>query len=169
MTELTEASLTRVWQHAESPDTAFAILTAFRGEFTYEDNVKRNRALAADLRSEGYGFFYLDGYWIENEGTEDERRVKEDSLFVVTKRDQDFANTIHRLGNRFDQEAVVVKDRKGTRLIFKDGSEQELGRLRPGGLGGIYSQIRKKKSSTFVFESERDDLGWIGRLAGISR
>lgn len=169
MVDILEASLSRVWQHAESTDTAFAILTAFRGEYTYEDNVKRNRSLAADLKNQGYGFFYLDGYWVENSGTDQERRVKEDSIFIIAKTQQGFAQTIHSLGNRYDQEAVVVKDAEGTRLIFKDGSETSLGKLRPGKLGTIYSQLRGKKNATFVFESERDDLGWISRLAGINR
>jgi hypothetical protein len=164
-----ESSLSRVWQHAENPDTDFAILTAFRGEYPYEENVNRNRSLAADIRARGYGFFYLDGYWVENEGTDQERRVKEDSLFVINRRSQGFAATIHRLGNRYDQEAVVVKDSASTRLIFKDGTEQPIGRLRPGAMGTLYSQLRHRKGATFVFENERDDLGWISRLAGITR
>jgi hypothetical protein len=166
---LQEASLSRVWQHSQDPGTEFAILTAFRGEYPYEENTQRNRSLAADLRDQGYGFFYLDGYWVENEGTDQERRVKEDSIFTINRRAKDFAATIHRLGNRYDQEAVVVKDSRGTRLIFKDGTEQSLGQLRPGAMGTIYSQLRHRRGATFVFESERDDLGWISRLAGLGR
>ena len=34
----------------------------------------------------------------------------------------------------------------------------------------IYTKLRtNKKADSFVFESERDDLGWLQRLAGIKR
>jgi hypothetical protein len=167
--ELNESSLSRVWQHYSDPDTAFGILTAFRGEYSAEENRQRNRSLAADVRDLGYGFFYLDGYWIENQGTDLERRVKEDSLFVISRNQNGFAANIHKLGNRYNQEAVVVKDSNGVQLINKDGSKFDLGSLKPGSMGEIYSKLRRRKDATFVFESERDDIGWLGRLAGIQK
>jgi len=168
-TSITEASLSRVWQHFNDPDRSVAILTAFRGEYDYDDNVKRNQSLTAKIRKLGYGFIFVDGYWVENPGTEDEVRVKEDSVFVVAPAAApNFAQEIHDLGNSFQQEAVVVKDQQGTRLIFADGSTQPLGTIKPGSLGNIYTQLRTgKQSSTFVFEAERDDIGWIKRLAGV--
>lgn len=169
MNKLSESSLSRVWRHYQDPDTQIGILTAFRGEYDHETNLRRNRALAADIREQGLGFFFLDGFWIENQGTPEERKVKEDSLFVIGKSKQGFAELIHRLGNKYEQEAVVAKDENGTRLIFKDGSDMPLGELRPGRMGDIYSKLRGGSSGTFVFESERDDLGWISRLAGIQR
>ena len=168
---INESTLSRVWQHSQNDETVFAILTAFRGEYTREDNLKRNASLAADVRGMGYGFFYLDGYWIENQGTDDEKHVSEDSLFVIGKAtDTNFAKNIHELGNKYDQEAVVVKDESGVELIFKDGSKVDIGSIKPGQLGDIYSKIRKRgKNATFIFKEERDDLGWIGRLAGIRK
>ena len=167
MTQLLEHSLSRVWQHNQDPDKVFAILTAFRGEFDYAENVGRNKALAADVRALGYGFFYLDGKWIENEGTEDEREVKEDSLFVATKNKQGFAKNILKLVRQYDQEAAVIKDDTSSKLLFQDGSTDSLGELQPGKIGTIYSKLRGKPDQTFIFESERDDLSWIQRLAGI--
>jgi hypothetical protein len=171
MTQINESSLSRVWQHFNNPETAVGILTAFRGDNTYEQNKARNATLTADLRSAGYGFFYVDGYWIENEGTPDERKVKEDSVFVVGKAsDTDFAPRLHKLGNQFNQDAVLVKDSKGTRLIFRDGSEQALGKVSAGGLSTLYTKLRNnKKSNTFTFTEERDDIGFIARLAGVRK
>jgi len=165
-----EASLARVWQHFENPETAVGILTAFRGEYTYEQNVTRNRSLAADVRRLGYGFFYVDGYWIENQGTDQERPVKEDSVFVVGRTDdQNFSNNIHNLGNQYNQEAVIVKDSSGTKIVFKDGASQNLGKLAPGQLGSIYTKLRNNKhANTFIFTEERDDLGFIERLATLA-
>jgi hypothetical protein len=167
---INESSLSRVWQHFENPDRAVGILTAFRGEYTYEENVARNRSLAADIRRLGYGFFYVDGYWIENQGTEQERSVKEDSIFVVGQAaDTDFKSRIHQLGNNYDQEAVIVKDASGTNIVFKDGTGSDLGRLSPGKLGTLYTKLRNnKKANTFVFTEERDDLGFVERLAKLA-
>ena len=169
MTNINEASLSRVWQHTTNGKSAIGILTAFRGEYTAEENVNRNKLLAANIRTLGYGFFYLDGYWIENQNTAEEQHVKEDSLFVIGKiTDTAFANNIHSLGNKFEQEAVIVQDEHPARLIFKDNTISELGVLQPGSLGEIYSKLRRNKG-TFIFKEERDDVGWIGRLADISK
>lgn len=171
MTPITETSLSRVWQHFDSKDTAAGILTAFRGNYTYEQNVARNKSLAATIRNYGYGFFYVDGYWIENQGTPEEQKVKEDSIFVIGKiSDTGFAQKIHGLGNTWDQDAVLVKDAKGINLIFKDGVEQALGGLSAGGLGTAYTKLRNnKQSNTFIFTEERDDIGFIARLAGVKK
>ena len=169
--KLTETSLSRVWQHFNDPDRNVAILTAFRGEYDHDENVKRNRTLAAQIRQLGYGFFFVDGYWIENQGSPDEKHVSEDSIFVIAPANKsNFAEQMHKLGNEYNQDAVLVKDQDSVRLIFKDGGEQELGNLQPGKLAQAYTKLRtNKRSNTFVFESERDDLGWLMRLAGLSK
>lgn len=167
--DINESSLSRVWQHFDNPNRAVGILTAFRGEYTHEQNVARNKSLAASIRQLGYGFFYVDGYWVENQGTPEEVAVSEDSIFVVgNATDPNFASNLHQLGNQADQDAVLVKDSKGTRLIYKDGAEKPLGNLSPGSLGQAYTKLRNNKSTnTFVFKEERDDIGFIARLAGL--
>ena len=80
---LQEVKLSRVWQHFTNPKVVVAILTAFRGEYSYDENVRRNTLLASDIKSRGYGFFYVDGHWIENSGTSQARTVNEDSIFVI--------------------------------------------------------------------------------------
>lgn len=167
---INESKLSRVWQHFTDPNRSAAILTAFRGEYDREENLRRNRTLAAELRNLGYGIVYVDGFWVENPGTPEEIRVAEDSILVTAPADKSgaFAESIAKLGNKYEQEAVVVKDSRGTRLIFKDGSEEPLGEIKPGQLSDIYTKLRtNKQASTFVFEGERDDLGFIQRLAGI--
>ena len=171
MNKINESSLGRVWQHFNNPESNVALLTAFRGNYTYEQNVARNKSLAAQIRGLGYGFFYVDGFWIENEGTPDERKVKEDSLFVIApQKDQDFVKRIHALGNEYDQDAVLVKDADKIKLVFNDGHEIEVGNLSAGGLGTMYTKLRNnKKTNTFIFTEERDEVGFIARLAGIKR
>lgn len=57
MTQVQEASLSRIWQHAKS-DRPIALLTAFRGEYDREENVRRNRQLAATIRKLGYALLF---------------------------------------------------------------------------------------------------------------
>ena len=170
MTEMNEASLSRVWQHAES-NRPIALLTAFRGEYDREENVRRNKELAATLRKLGYGYFFVDGYWIENQGTPEEIHVAEDSIFVIAPEgtDEKFRSQMISLGNKYNQDGVLVKDRDGAKVYDKQGGVMfDVGTLKPGKAGEIYTRLRNnKKSNTFVFESERDDLGWLQRLAGV--
>jgi 3-dehydroquinate synthase class II len=77
---------------------------------------------------------------------------------------------IHALGNEYDQDAVLVKDADKIKLVFNDGHEIEVGNLSAGGLGTMYTKLRNnKKTNTFIFTEERDEVGFIARLAGIKR
>lgn len=163
---LLESSLSRVWHHFKNDDKQVAILTAFRGEYDRDENVARNRELAAKIRKLGYGFFFVDGYWIENRGTPEEQHVSEDSIFVIAPASKkDFTKQIHELGNDYNQDAVLVKDSSGVKLIYKNGSTETLGDIQPGKLSQAYTKLRSnKRSNTFVFENERDDIGFVSRL-----
>jgi hypothetical protein len=164
---LTESSLSRVWSHFNDDNKQAAILTAFRGEYDRDENVARNRELAAKIRKLGYGFFFVDGYWIENQGTPEEQHVSEDSIFVVAPvSKKNFANQMHELGNYYNQDAVLVKTADGVELIYKNGSTESLGDIKPGKLSQAYTKLRtNKRSNTFVFENERDDRGFVSRLS----
>lgn len=172
MKQINEASLSRVWQHAES-DRPIALITAFRGEYDLEENKRRNKELAATIRKMGYGFFFVDGYWIENQGTPEEVHVSEDSIFVIAPEDTDtkFREQMTKLADYYNQDGVLIKDKEGAKVYTGDGNVMfDVGTLKPGKAGEIYTRLRNnKKSNTFVFESERDDLGWLQRLAGINK
>lgn len=165
---LTESSLSRVWQHVEG-DRPFAILTAFRGEYIRQDNIKRNKTLAAEIRGLGYGFFFLDGFWVENQGTPEERKVSEDSLFVIAPEgsDKKFVSDIVKLGAQYNQDGVLVKTVDGINIYNKAGEvTYTLDNFNPGAAGEMYSKLRNnKKANTFMFTEERDDIGWVGRLS----
>lgn len=165
-TQLQEASLSRVWKNTKS-NRPFALLTAFRGEYTYEKNVQLNKKLAAQLRKEGHGFFFVDGAWIENQGTEDEIEVSEDSIFVIGNEGDD-VNFLKKMivhGKEYNQDNVLVKTKDGVKIYDQQGKVTfDVGTLSPGKMSSIYTKLRNnKKSNTFVFESERVDGGWILR------
>lgn len=167
---ISEASLSRVWQHVNS-DRPIALLTAFRNEYTREENLVRNRALSADIRKAGYGFFFVDGYWIENQGTPAEVHVAEDSIFVIGNagKHSEFLNSMIKFGKQYNQDAVLVKTSEGAKLYDQSGTTiLNVGTLKPGKISQIYTKLRSgKQADSFVFEAERDDLSWIQRLAGI--
>ena len=170
---LTEASLSRVWQHINNPNMSVALLTAFRSENSHEINLQRNRALAADIGNTKCGYFYVDGHWVENAGTPEEKDVEEDTIFALRSTDgnlqkeQHFIKQLTDLAFKYDQEAIVIKTSTGPKLYFADGGVDPLGPLSIGSLGQVYTKLRRKPAtSTFIFESERDALGFMLRLAG---
>lgn len=167
MTTINEASLSRVWQHMNS-DRPVGLLTAFRSENTRDENLRLNKMLAADIRKLGYGYFFVDGHWIENEGTPQEILVDEDTLFVIgdPKNDQAIVKQLTTLAKKYKQEGVLIKNSAGSRVYDANGNIiVSFKEFKPGGMADIYTSIRKnKKSNTFVFESERDDKSWLSRL-----
>ena len=73
-----EDSLSRVWQHYQD---GFILVSAFRGENSQEENMKRHEELKKIVRNRIGGFSVLDGVWIENRGKKNEKRVSELSFF----------------------------------------------------------------------------------------
>jgi len=166
MNELNESSLSRVWQHFKS-DKTVVLFTAFRDEHTREENIRKNKTFAAALKSSGFGYFYVDGFFPENEGTDDEVSVKEDTIFAIAEANKgdELIQLCHKLANTANQDSIIVKDSEGNiYFLLKNGTKNKLaGEMRPGKLGKYYTQLRNKKATnTFVFESERDGLGYFG-------
>lgn len=162
-----ESSLSRVWQLTKS-DRPFALITAFRGEHTRKENLIRNRELAASLRQLGHGYFFVDGYWVENAGTPQETHVSEDSLFVVGDigTDRQFVKNLVGLAARYNQDGVLIKTRDGVHIYDKTGNAGEsIGQLTPGKVAQAYTRLRhQRKNQTFVFEGTWLDTGFISHL-----
>ena len=163
-----EASLSRVWQLTQS-DRPFALITAFRGEHTRKENEMRNRELAALLRTQGFGYFFVDGYWVENPGTEYEQHVSEDSLFVIgdVGTDAQFVKKLVALAAKYNQDGVLIKTTEGVHIYDKAGNPGDnIGQLTPGKISQAYTRLRHGAANkTFVFEGTWVDSGFIGRLS----
>lgn len=165
---INEASLSRVWKHFNDKDTTLVIFTAFRDGVKYEDNVRKNKEFAAKLKNAKFGYFYVDGYFPENEGTPEEVQVSEDSIFAISSKNQsqNLIDLAHKLANSENQDSIIVKDARINKVYFldKNGKKNILGdTLRIGELGKYYTKLRtNKKANTFVFEGERDGLGFFG-------
>ncbi len=158
--KLDEATLSRVWTHTEDPETAFGMMTAFRGERFEADNVKKNIALASEIRAAGYGYFWLKGYTIENEGTPDEKHVNEDSLFVISSGSdsEKLKSTLLSLAKKYDQESIFFKpagESKGYILAASGVTLAGPLTLHPEQMGKYYSKMKSgnHEGRDFKFES----------------
>jgi hypothetical protein len=161
---LTESSISRVYQHILSHDTAF--ITAFRdntkdttkcmpNHSKTMDNLERNRQLKAVLLNKGYGVTKVDGTYVEDFGTDAAKEVKEDSFFVVNLGDDPkFKDVVTRLGEHFCQDSVLFVPRGGERsfLIGTNnsefpgyGNEEKTGEFLGGKEGEFMTRVGRTK------------------------
>jgi hypothetical protein len=160
--KLDEASLARAYQHVvEKKVPSWGMLTAYRYANTKKENQAANKQLESDLRSKGYGFFKVEGHWQECQDAnlnyvecpQDKLQDSiEVSLFVPQLKHDDAKN----LCKKYEQDAVVYggPETKGNaHLIFKNGSEDNIGVFQPGKVSQAYSKIKGGK--TFVFAHKK--------------
>lgn len=125
---ISETKLSRIWRFIEEDKYGFGVISAFRGEYSKEDNIQRHIELKSILKEKGYGFIELKGGFKEEGGF-----VEELSLFIpnIPK------NTLITLGTEYDQYSV----------IYKDSNEfVEIGTNQNSGIGNI---LRKFKLKSF--------------------
>jgi len=160
---LDEASLGRVLQHIQGKKSVknWGMLTAYRYINTPNQNKKLNKQLEAEIRAKGYGFFKVEGHWVEcqdgNLSYNDcppnlLKDAIEESLFVPNISAKD----IHKLGKKYGQDAVIFggEQTKGNAtLIFKDGKVENIGKFSPDKIQQAYSKLKGGK--TFVFQPEK--------------
>lgn len=156
-TLLSEVKLSRVWKQLSDDETSVGIITAFRGGNSYEENVKLNKQLASKLRSKGFGFTFVDGAWVENEGTDEEITVSEDSIFVTAPKNktEELFSVLVDAAKKYDQDGFSFK-RAGSNskyeIIDKNGKvDMTFNKVKFNKLADIYTKLRGKKGS-FVFE-----------------
>jgi hypothetical protein len=160
--KLDEASLARAYQHVvEKKVPSWGMLTAYRYANTKKENIQANKMLEKDLRSKGYGFFKVEGHWQECQDSnlnyvdcpKDKLQDSiEVSLFVPHMKRKDAES----LCKKYEQDAVIYggEDTKGdAHLIFKNGSEDNIGKFQPGKVEQAYSKFKGGK--TFVFGKEK--------------
>ena len=160
---LFEAGMSRLIRHAgRSP---FAVLTAFRGDFSLADNRLRNRELEGEFRKIGVGGIKIIGHWREApEGMWFGRNVDEmdpaqlvdvveESYFVPLPSHlglNEFNKWVMEMVNRFSQDAAIFSDGATVFLIDKVGELTVVGKgVSVGKIQQAYSSLRGK---TFVFE-----------------
>ena len=169
--KLDEASLARAYQHVvEKKVPSWGMLTAYRYANTKKENIQANKMLEKDLRSKGYGFFKVEGHWQECQDSNlnyvdcPEGKLQDSievSLFVPGMKKRD----IELLCKKYNQDAVIYggEDTKGdAHLIFKNGSEDNIGKFQPGKVSQAYSKIKGGK--TFVFAHKKDEPKKVNKV-----
>jgi beta-glucosidase/6-phospho-beta-glucosidase/beta-galactosidase len=169
MQVLDEASLIRLWQHTQERN--IGIVTAYRGRYPVSENKKRNAQLQADIRSAGFGFYKVEGHYIEGYGSEVSKDVKEQAFLVIGEKGNDsgkLKGLLKKWGAKYNQDSVLYKSFDGKGLLIgtqaKDedgnavdfpgfGKEVSVGDFKPMKVSQFYS---KMKGKPFVFESYQE-------------
>lgn len=161
---LNESSLSRLWRKYQDSDSG--TITAFRGEYSKDENMKRNAELKAALLGAGYSVTAVDGVYIENYGSKNEKRVKEKSFIVF-----DYNHTgklkadLKKFGQKYDQDSITFNSvSEGKYYLIGTskredsypgfGKEIKLGKPMFGKSGEFYSSVNGRP---FVFESELNE------------
>lgn len=164
--KLDEASLARAYQHVvEKKVPSWGMLTAYRYANTKKQNIEANKMLEKDLRSKGYGFFKVEGHWQECQDSNlnyidcPEGKLQDSievSLFVPAMKKRD----IELLCKKYNQDAVIYGggDTNGdAHLIFKNGTEDNIGKFQPGKVEQAYSKFKGGKTFVFGKEKKKED------------
>lgn len=151
-------SLSRIWQHTK--ESNIGLITAYRGEFDVKTNDSRNQKLAAEIRSNGFGYVQVTGFYIENLGQEDEKRVQEKSFFVTSyANDGDkLKKFLKKMGAKFNQDSVFYKaadSDQGVLIGTTSGRwpginvEFAVGKFVPQKVGAYYTKMKGDRKFTF--------------------
>ena len=167
---LKETTLSRVFRHFQNPNIPVGIITAFRDEFEYKQNVKRNKTLAGKIKKARYGYIYVDGHWKEKDKDTGELvDVNEDSILVIgVKNDSGkLKGLMTKWVKEYNQDAALFKDEGTTEIHFikqsgdTDPFAQKFSQKK---LEIGYNKLRGRSKSVFSFDEERDGEGWLGRM-----
>lgn len=159
-TQLHEINLGRIYQHTK--ESNIGMITAYRGELDVVSNEKRNRELMGAIRSSGFGFVSVTGFYVENPGLDDEQKVEEKSFVVISNKNDSgkLKFFLQRMGSKYNQDSVLYKDAQSDSAILIGTTagrwpgknvEVEAGKFTAQKIGQFYTKMRNHK--TFVFES----------------
>ena len=148
--------------------TPLGIITAFRNEFTHNQNEQRNKVLAGNITNAGYGYVYVDGHWKEksNGGKVD---VKEDSILIIGRENDNgkLKGLLKKWIREYNQDAALFKDEGTTSIVLlkQSGTTKTISNsfsLKKLEIG--YTKLRGRGGRSFSFDEEREGLGWLGQM-----
>ena len=108
-TESIEASgFNRIVDHMNIEQCGF--IKAFRGEYSKNENLKRNKSLSEDLQSYDLSFVRVRGRYVETTANGDKVDVTEDTYCVINIAlpPEDFIDLMVRLCKKYEQECVLI-------------------------------------------------------------
>ena len=161
---ISEDSLSRTLSVMKEKE--FAILTAYRNNFSKVENILRNRKLRAELNTLKMGVHQLVGHWQEAPAGKVYSDCLPNELTDVVERSYLVAKPEYMSSEEFEklilrlltidgetQDAAIIKNDEGIFLLFNNGMKEQLGtNISIGEINQAYSQHVKKLNVPFVFE-----------------
>jgi hypothetical protein len=100
-------------------DVGYVIITAFRTEYDYQTNVKRNQKLKADIDKSGYSYIPVWGGFVETDRNTGESVERKERSFIILNFERgstkpfDDSVGLKKLGqvlcNKYEQEVYLYK------------------------------------------------------------
>lgn len=167
---LHESSLSRIYQHSQ--ESNIGMITAYRGDYSKQQNETRNSNLISDIRSAGFGFVPVVGHYIENPGTPEEMKVIEKSFVVISSADDSgrLKGFLKRMGVKYNQDSVLYKDASEEQAVLIGTAsgrwpglnvEHKVGTWHANKIDNYYTQMKGHRS--FRFESVESPEGLMSR------
>ena len=157
---INEASLARVYDHTQHRN--IGMISAMRGERTAPENEEAHRELGHKIRKAGYGYIHTHSAYTENQGTPQERNVKEKSYMVIGRNKDDGGNLrgmLKKWGGEYNQDAILHKshDTESAQLHhLKANKIEDIGKWHPNRAGEFASYLSKKKGRNFEFSHDEN-------------
>lgn len=100
--------------------TAFRACDAYGNELSLNERRRRNKLLEKEIRGSGLTYIKAEGGFIENKGTDLERRVLEDTFCVINNRfkPDDFIKLMVKWCGQFEQDSALITDPRPERNPF---------------------------------------------------
>ena len=174
---INESSLSRLWKHTIDHDAG--IMTAFRYasdcgkgiQYTKKENLQRNKKLAAQLKSKGYGVTRIIGRYPE--GGVDKKEI---GYFIVDLKDNSvLEKDLKSLGKDYEQDSIlfIPKDSGKAYLIGTNtcpdnflgyGKKMFFDKRKLGQSNDIYTTLVNGRP--LVYESVDSDISSPGNGTG---
>lgn len=153
---LLESSLSRIYSLYLKHDSG--TISAFRHNFSKSENLSRSHRLKTILENKGYSVTKIDGVYIENYKSNNEKEVHEESYIVIDINDKgDLETVLRKLGEQFLQDSITFTKKGGNYELIGttpykgenepwpgNGKREQLGKPMMGEGGEFYSSIRNR-------------------------
>lgn len=177
--QLDISSLSQLIEFAQNRNVG--IISAFLSSCSNQENLNRSAKLEDEIRGAGYGFYRLEGQYVEDNAYASEQDVHERAVFVIGKEGEDSGNLkgmLAKMGTQYEQNYILLKPHNENKAyLVSTGKNSEgmetnqttnfcrfecLGQLEPMKLSEYYSQMKGRK---FLFESYEQADNWMSAYA----
>jgi hypothetical protein len=177
--DLLEASMAKLLKDIKAKGQQFAVVTAWRAATAKKKNKANLKQMASDIKAKGLSFIKIVGHGQEEDEKGQVKAVKEPSLIVKNigpggpqpvMPGKEFDNFVTKLGKKFDQWGIVLKNAKGQMELIKltgkkPETEMKFQDITVGKASEFFSTLKGKKFVLEYFTPQWDVSGWIEGMA----